>query len=131
MRRVILWLTVVIVLCTDSDFVSGQVIQQEKISLVGTLEAVYPGEVIVKDENGKSRTFLIQENADAGVPLTGLEGGLDFPATVKVTGEFPLLDIRRGTEIRFEAHVSKSVSDCPPDCDPGVELGSGSKSRTS
>ena len=68
MRRVILWLAVVIVLCAYCDFVSGQIVRQEKISLVGTLEAVYPGEVIVKNENGESRTFLIQEKDATGVP---------------------------------------------------------------
>lgn len=107
MRRQIILLIVVIGLGGWADVVLGQIFRENQITLKGTLEAVYPGEVVVKDESGESRTFLIQESEAGGVPLTGRERGLRFPAKVSVTGEMKLADLQPGTEIRFDARLTR------------------------
>lgn len=83
------------------------IIRQQRIDLSGTVEAVYPGEIVIKDESGKPRTYLIQSKEAIGVPLTGRTALLRFPAKAKVAGDIDVQQLPPGADVRLEVRMSR------------------------
>ncbi|MFM8702937.1 MAG: hypothetical protein ACKOHG_03565 [Planctomycetia bacterium] len=83
----------------------GQVSIREQFTTRGTVEAVTPGRLTVRDEQGGRLEVRIQGRDERGVMLTG-GGLLAFPAEVRVTGSFDVTTLAPGQLVRFRGRLN-------------------------
>jgi hypothetical protein len=93
--------------CSALAVAQDPVIRQERIDLSGAVEAVYPGEILIKDQAGKSRAYLIQSKEAIGIPLTGRTVLLRFPAKAKVGGDIDVQQLPLGADVRLEVRMNR------------------------
>ena len=93
---------------TPSVFAQDQpIVRLERLTLSGTLASAFPGEIVIKDESGKTQKLLIHGDEAVGVRVTGQSRLLRHPAKVKVTGEFKPQEVAPGSQVRFEAKLTR------------------------
>lgn len=85
----------------------GQVVLEAYEEVTGVVESVSPGIIVVKGANGAAQTYRIQ---DKQADSLALSGGIvvQYPASVKVTGQLKPTSLQLGQAIRFTAMVSRA-----------------------
>ena len=79
----------------------------EKVQIEGTVKTVGPGVITVTDSAGKDTEFKIQPKDEKGIPLSGTQAVIDFPAQVEVRGELKPESLTPGTLVRFTGKVNR------------------------
>ena len=65
------------------------------------------GVITVTDSDGKDTEFKIQPKGEPGVPLSGTQAVLDFPAQVKIRGVLTPESLTQGTLVRLTGKVNR------------------------
>ena len=73
----------------------------------GTVKTVSAGTVTVTDSTGKDTEFKIQPKGEPGVPLSGIQGVIGFPAQVQIRGVLTLESLTQGTLVRFTGKLNR------------------------
>ncbi len=79
----------------------------EQIQTAGTVKSVGVGTITVTDSAGKDLEFKIQPKDEQGVPLSGTQAVIDFPATVEIRGQLKPESLTPGTLVRFPGRVNR------------------------
>jgi len=83
----------------------GQVSIREQFTRSGTVEAVAPGRLTVRDDQGSRLEVRLQGRNDRSVMLS--DGGLlAFPAEVQITGAFDVATLKPGQIVRFRGRMN-------------------------
>ncbi len=80
----------------------------ERVETDGTLASIGVGLVTITDAAGKNWEFKIQPKDERGVPLTGMQGLLSFPATVRLSGKLTPASLTPGALVRFHGRVNRT-----------------------
>jgi hypothetical protein len=98
----------ILVLCGGA-FAHGQqtITLLEQVQIAGTVKTVGSGVLTVTDSAGKDVEFKIQPNEEQGVPLSGTQAVINFPATVEVRGVLKPESLAPGTLVRFTGRVNR------------------------
>lgn len=102
----ILLLTILIGMQTQSE-VSAQIQITRRWKTSGTIESLQPGQVSIRDKDGKSLSFKIQDETQDAIVLSGVSSRLKFPATIEVVGIQELEKLTPGQIVRLEAMISR------------------------
>jgi hypothetical protein len=99
---------VILVLCCGA-FVYGQptITQLGEVKTEGTVKTVGSGVLTVTDSAGKDTEFKIQPNDEKGVPLSGTQAVINFPAQVEIRGVLKPESLTPGTLVRFTGRVNR------------------------
>lgn len=98
----------ILVPCCGS-FVHGQqtVTLLENVQIEGAVKSVGSGVITVTDSAGKDVEFKIQPNDEKGVPLSGTQAVINFPAQVEIRGVLKPESLTSGTLVRFTGRVNR------------------------
>ena len=98
----------ILVLCCGA-FVHGQqtITQLDEVQIEGTVKTVGSGVLTVTDSAGKDTEFKIQPNDEKGVPLSGTQAVINFPAQVEIRGVLKPESLTPGTLVRFTGRVNR------------------------
>ncbi len=90
-------------------FVHGQqtITQLENLQITGTVKTVGTGVMTVTDSAGKDIELKIQPNDEKGVPLSGTQAVINFPAKVEIRGMLTPESLTPGTLVRFTGRVNR------------------------
>lgn len=84
----------------------GQVQIRDYVKLVGTVESISPGSLVIKDEVGHPHKLLVQESGEPGVSLSnGIV--LRFPAKIDVHGHLDAAALQVGQTVRVVAPLNR------------------------
>lgn len=70
----------------------------------GTVAAIKPGEITIKDEQGDTETFLIQDKTDRAVSVGGTPTRI--PAAIQVSGSLPIKLIEPGMIVMIRTRIN-------------------------
>ena len=98
----------ILVLCCGA-FVHGQqtITLLGEVKFEGTVKTVGTGVMTVTDSDGKDTEFKIQPNDEKGVPLSGTQAVINFPAKVEIRGVLKPESLTPGTLVRFTGRVNR------------------------
>ena len=83
-----------------------RIIVQETLTLRGTLAAIRPGHLSLKDDNGKIWNVLVPPPGRDVVTLASGQR-LRFPADVQIVGSYPVTELQTGQILRFQGDVNR------------------------
>lgn len=78
-----------------------------KFSGSGTVEQIQPGEIVIRSDDGKRKTFLIQDKDERYISLDGDEYIVSMPARISVSGRLPGELLEQGMIVEFQANVNQ------------------------
>ncbi len=79
----------------------------EKVQIQGTVKTVGAGVITVTDAAGKDFEFKIQPKGEPGVPLSGTQAVINFPAQVEIRGVVKPESLTQGTLVRFTGKLNR------------------------
>ncbi len=89
-----------------ADVASAQLIVEEMISMVGTVESVSNDLLVVKDDTGEAHSVRVQSIGKESVRLAGGQF-LRSPAQIVVTGRFEVDDLRPGQNLSLQCKMNR------------------------
>jgi len=84
-----------------------RIVLLENVQVEGTVKSVRAGFVAVTDSAGKETEFKIQSKDEPGVPLSGTQAVLNFPAQVQVRGLLSAKSLKTGALVRFAGKLNR------------------------
>jgi len=98
---------ILLVWCGPSVQAQQTITLLEQIQTAGTVKSVGVGVITVTDAAGKDTEFKIQPKGEKGVPLSGVQAVIDFPAQVEIRGVLKSGALTPSTLVRFSGRVSR------------------------
>jgi hypothetical protein len=90
------------------NLLAQQITLQRYVSISGTVESVAAGAMVLLDDQGNRHEVQIVEHGEQTVPLKQAGVLLKFPAEVRVSGEYGVESLKRGSLVQFPTRINRA-----------------------